>query len=157
MGPEGERLIMTQTDQSHSQTEDQRYLKHRQQLYDLAIDQTNRFDRLIVTLSGGALALSITFINEIAPVPERGSTLWLALGWGALISSVLATLISHQTSQSDMFFEIRRLDELYKAGQEHDGSANFWNNCTRILNILSALLFVFGASLLAIYVYLNIA
>ncbi len=51
------------------------------------------YDRVVLTLSGGALALSITFVSQIAPAAIDS---WkLAWGWGFLLVSLLLVALSY--------------------------------------------------------------
>jgi hypothetical protein len=38
------------------------------------------YDKAVMTLSGGALAISISFVREIAPSPLEGTMYWLCSG-----------------------------------------------------------------------------
>ncbi|MEX2251452.1 MAG: hypothetical protein WD895_05185 [Acidimicrobiia bacterium] len=51
------------------------------------------YDRVVLTLAGGALALSMTFISQIAPAAI--DTWKLAWGWGLLLGSLLFVAISY--------------------------------------------------------------
>jgi len=68
------------------------------------------FDRLVVALAGGALALSVTFIGEIVETPSSTSKPWLWIGWGALIVALVASAGSHLAS-GRMSHRIAGLDE----------------------------------------------
>jgi hypothetical protein len=51
------------------------------------------FNRILLTLSGGALVLSVTFIGDLTNHPKHK---WLLLvGWALLISSILFIAASH--------------------------------------------------------------
>jgi len=51
------------------------------------------YDRVVLTLAGGALALSMTFISQIAP--EAIDSWKLAWGWGFLLASLLLVALSY--------------------------------------------------------------
>jgi len=54
---------------------------------------SSTFNRILLTLSGGALVLSVTFIGDLTKNPEHT---WLVLvGWVLLIGSVLSIAASH--------------------------------------------------------------
>lgn len=54
-----------------------------------------RLDKAIITLSGGALVLSVTFLKEIAPSPEFE---WMLIGSWLCLSTSLLTLLLHLPS-----------------------------------------------------------
>src|SRR5262245_49255997 len=58
------------------------------------------YDRTMVTLAGGALAISITFLEKVAPHPVPKDTVWILwVSWGSFVVSLLAILVSMLTSQ----------------------------------------------------------
>ena len=61
------------------ETKYQQYLDERKLLIDAEAEGARSFDKAIMTLSAGALGLSLTFIKEIVCHPH-GSTLWLLIG-----------------------------------------------------------------------------
>lgn len=77
--------------------EREEYLQERRLLIDLKTDSERTLDRTILTLSGGALALSITFVNQIAPQPILVGLLLAA--WLFFTLSLLLTLLSFWFSQ----------------------------------------------------------
>ena len=52
------------------------------------------YDRLIPWASGGALLLSMNFVNQIAPSPVEGRG-WILAGWILLLVSIASTVLSH--------------------------------------------------------------
>lgn len=56
------------------------------------------FDKLVVSLSGGALALSITFIGDIVDSAEPSGTGWAFFGWAMLVTSLVTSTWSHLKS-----------------------------------------------------------
>lgn len=76
------------------------YLAVRQS-YDAAeLEMSGRYDKWILTLAGGALGLSITFIEKIATHPVPETLCWLKGSWFFLILALLLALVSLVTSQS---------------------------------------------------------
>src|ERR1035438_4775715 len=48
---------------------------------DLAFKTSERYDQWILTLSGGALAISLTFLEKIAPEPTKWTLFLLGFSW----------------------------------------------------------------------------
>ncbi|HEX6680055.1 MAG TPA: hypothetical protein VF063_05365 [Gaiellaceae bacterium] len=66
-----------------------RLVEHRQKA-------TESFDRTVLTLSGGALGVTITFIHELAPHPRH---VWLiGVAWSLFCASLLLILVSYLAS-----------------------------------------------------------
>ena len=133
------------------------YLDQRQALIDIEVDSSNRLDRGILTLAGGALGLSITYIEKIAPEPSP-STLWLlGFSWFLLLATLLVSLASHLTSQSGMRRQRDILDlELEKDELTEDEKKNKWSLATHYLNISSMVTFSLGVILLCVFTLCNL-
>jgi hypothetical protein len=74
--------------------------KYRDWLVQADHDASRDYDKTVLTLATGALALSVTFAHDIAPHPVSGSTLLLAAAWVLLTISLAAMLFSLITSQA---------------------------------------------------------
>jgi len=55
------------------------YLATREQLHQLEIEASGRYDKWLMTLAGGSLALSVTFLDKIAKQPAPETLLYLGL------------------------------------------------------------------------------
>ena len=140
--------------QQNKQDEYQVYLEERKQLIDAERGTAQQFDKAILTLAAGALALSITFIKQIAPHPKSQSIYFLIAAWVLFCLSLLSTLISFLTSQG----ACRRQREILDSdiiGKNHDNknSSAIWTNR---LNYLSITFFIFGVIFLIIFSIFNI-
>jgi hypothetical protein len=94
------------------------------------------FDKAIMTLSGGALGLSITFLHDIVPKPLPQTIIWLWVGWIAFAASLALILVSYLFSMAALTKAIKQVDDgtIYKT--KTGGLANL---ITIALNYLSAL------------------
>ncbi|HEY5375200.1 MAG TPA: hypothetical protein VIK01_16085 [Polyangiaceae bacterium] len=88
------------------------------------------FDRTMVTVSGGALAVSITFLHDVAPSPTPWSLLPLIVGWGGLIASLGAIIISMPVGHRSI--------ELRLAGEDDSKMTKYttWLNSTSVVALL---------------------
>jgi hypothetical protein len=95
-----------------------------------------------LTLAGGALALSITFIDKIAPYPKESSIFFLVNAWGLFCLSLLITLISFLTSQAACRTQRDILDDdISEKETERVNRPALWTNR---LNYLSIGAFILG-------------
>ena len=143
---------------SSGETEDERreYLEERRALVQAEQLSAGQFDKTIITLSSGALGLSIVFVREIAPspIPETVTTLWYA--WLAFGTSLLLILLSFLLSQQ----AIRRQREII--GQDYRGEVDVEKavNCpgviTNYLNWISMIAFMTGVVLLGKFALNNL-
>ena len=109
------------------------------------------FDKIVSFLAGGALALSITFIHDIAPNPVH--ELRLALAWMSLAVALLASMFSFMASDSAHRSVIERL----YGGEELVGMQRDWRyKVTAALNWASALGVVVGIGGLAWFAFGNL-
>lgn len=68
------------------------YTKERDALREDARQSGERYDKAVLSLAGGALALSVTFLEKIAPHPFAWSYALLAIAWVCLIVAILLEL-----------------------------------------------------------------
>ena len=131
--------------------------RHHWELWKQSIDAEERaaqsFDKSILTLSGGALLLSITFLQYIAPEPILAPALFAA--WLGFIGSLVTMLASLLTSQC----ALRQLRELIDARYCSNGQSvqqkEGYATATKYLNVASIILFVGGVISLAIFSMAN--
>ena len=128
------------------------YYDQRRMLCEMACRSTHSFDQGMITLPAGALAISMTFIKDIAPNPQAG---WLLMqGWACFGASLVLTLISLLTSYASLEKDKRELD----LDQEREYSLKYrnrWSEITKVLNWLSIVAFVFGVYRVAEFVGAN--
>ena len=133
------------------------YLQERSTLIEIEQKSADQHDKAILTISMGGLALSITFIKDIAPHPLPG-TLWsIGTSWSLFVASMLAILASFLTSQIACRRPRDLLDELYQYGtREAERKGNWWSSLTHWLNVVSYVLVFFAVGFLALFSWLNL-
>lgn len=90
----------------------ERLMKHREWLAEVGHQAAAAFDRTLIALSSGGIALSITFLDLLRPVAEIPGPLRLA--WVALVASILLTVLSMATSRWLVHNEVAAVDDLIK-------------------------------------------
>lgn len=132
-------------------------LEERTTLIDINREAARSFDQTMITLSAGALGLSLTFVRYIAPEPV--STIFLIISWICLILSMLSILISFMCTQYSCLNQIKIIDELIEGKTEFKDTSknsNRWIKRTEIANITSVITFIIGVSLLAFFAINNL-
>ena len=127
------------------------YLSERKSLVKAVRDTAQQFDKAILTLSAGAFAISITFINKIALNPEPWTIKVLVASWLSLIVSMVSTLVSFVTSQKACYRQIEIMED--KTGKSDENKPRVW---TDRLNILSITTFIIGIVMLALFSIANL-
>ena len=127
--------------------------EYRAFLMNAAQKESAAYDQAVMTLSGGALGISITFLHDIAPAPKAGTVWLLGIAWCFLALSIAAILISKLTSQ----WALRKAIEQVGAGtitQQRPGARfSVW---TRSLNITAGMAFLLGVIFLAWFTVTNV-
>ena len=122
------------------------YISHRKSLITLRVESTKSYDQALLTLSGGALGISIAFIENLAARPPIVPAV-LNWAWGLLAVALLSTLLSFFSSQKALGREIEIWDNMH--GNIPEGKqVNRWSEATSWLNGLSALFFITGIACL---------
>jgi hypothetical protein len=137
---------------------------HRDWLVSAHHTASQDFDKAVMTLAGGALGLSITFIHEIAPHPKHHG--WLATAWICLAVSLLLVFLSYLASQHVLVNEIGRCDDLIakaRAAERGDRppstrpeKRDIAGPLTEMLNYMAAATFVAGVVLLVRFTLYNL-
>ena len=112
----------------------QRYLDERKTYIEAKTGVSSSFDRAILSLSGGALALSIVFVKQIAPDPRSTSIPWLMGAWSTFAFAIVLMLSSLFASQLAIQREIDLLDEAQKTQVQDAPESNGWTLATQALN-----------------------
>ncbi len=154
-------------------TEDQRsyehYLELRKGFEDSYSKGMGQYDRLIPWGGGGALVLSMTFLNTFKSGVSAESLWYLGAAWTALILSISSSIISQYTSSRIFKRRIHLLDKKQMAKpvdsdaeefktkmQELEKQIGRWNRLTWILNPVAGLFLIVGISMLALFALTNV-
>lgn len=121
----------------------------------VAADQkaSEAYDKAVMTLSGGALGLSLTFVKDIVKSPHSESLWLLEASWGCLTLSLAFILVSMLFSQWALRRAIGQVDESSLSGARVGG---FFATLTATLNVLSGAAFLGGIALLAWFSISNV-
>ncbi len=132
------------------------YIDERKTLVSASLEQSRLFDKAILTLSSGALGLSLTFIRQIIPEgcePEK--TYFLVFAWVFLTVSIVSTVISFQTSSKACSKQIKIMEIDYGIAEKPTNHKNtrlsFYHRLTCWLNIFSVLCFIIGIIFLSVF------
>lgn len=128
--------------------------EYRKHLYDAYHAASRDYDQAILTVAGGTLGLSVTFLHNITPTPVVGSLPILAAAWVALGVAVATMVTSFVTSQRAIRDAIIALDvDRATSAPTRKGIASM---VTVGLNIIAGIALGVGLALLGIYAIVNI-
>lgn len=133
------------------------YLEERKLLVEAEREGARTFDKAILTLAAGALALSMTFLEKVVPIAQA-TTLWsLASSWAAFGLSIFLILFSFLTSQWACIRQRAILDKEWLPGpDERSSERNNWTTATTILNVGSIFSFAVGVIFLCYFSFANL-
>ena len=138
----------------------QAYLFERKMLIDAFQYGFYSFDKAILSLSSGAIGLSIVFLGQIDLHIKPGTLIYLRWSWGCFCACIICTLISFVTSRSGYYKELEELNERFLSKQiDQYGKADIISRSfivTKWLNAISLVAFPIGVVLLAIFSNVNL-
>jgi hypothetical protein len=139
----------------------QAYIEQRENLNKSEYSVSEKYDHWLLTLSSGSLAISLTFIKNIVPNPDKNTILFLIVSWLLLIISILTSLYSLLTSQAAIRRARDILDESYYQDNESSQNQNIDKpenpsaRTTNVLNWISMFAFTVGIIFLCTFSIIN--
>ena len=137
------------------------YLQRRSEFLKIRSNSFESFDKTILTLSTGAIALTITFLDKIGKPIDKITFLLIILTWITLIIVILSNLLSFYFAQRNMDKKIIELDNNYKKYLNEQIKYNeikektFWQHkAVLTCNKISLIAFFIGIFFLLTYVSL---
>ena len=125
---------------------------YRQNLYDVQVKLSESYDKLIITLSGGALALSITFLKDIIKVDNIVSSWLLLSAWGLFVVSLTCILGEILFGIKAFKKAIKQIDDGTIYGERVGGKSSA---VTNVLQISASVTLIIGLVLISVFVYFN--
>lgn len=130
------------------------YLDYRQGLVNSKFKVAEDFDKALLTLSGGALGISMAFIKDIVTRPEYK---WiLVISWACFGLAIIILLLGFHVCRKAYTQEIVSLDARQKESKKTNSKKNAWSEATEVANILALIIFIIGLFLLATFIFVNI-
>lgn len=117
-------------------------MEYRKRLGELESQAQDSYDKAVITLSGGALGLSLIFVKDVAG-PTGLPHLHLALtAWLLWTISLGCVLWSFYSSRAALRWTIRKFDQ---GADLSKGAGGFAEKMTQVFNIASGATFIGGA------------
>jgi len=136
----------------------QEYLKRRDELLAIRMDSFSSFDKAILSLATGSLALSMAFLEKIGEPFNRATFTLIVLTWVSFFVVILFNLASYHFARVNMDKKITELDNRYQQGLESEKvdaspEAVFWQKrATSISNSGAFVAFCVGVLFFVIYI-----
>lgn len=130
-----------------SDNEDEKYLDR---VYEAFFESSKQFDRQIIYIASGALALSFTFIKDIVDL-DLSKYKWLLItAWILLAIVILLNLVSHYLSIQALN---KKLEFFHVENEVESDKLNKW---VKGINLTMTSFLVLGIVLIIIFVGINI-
>ncbi len=136
------------------------YLKRRAELLATREDSFEAFDKSILTISTGCLALSVTFLDKIGRPFNKVTFFLIFASWAAFLMVLVFNLASYLFAKSNMDKKIDELNNKYDKEletKEVDDAPEtvYWQNkVTRFCNQSAFIVFCIGIFTILIYISL---
>jgi len=129
------------------------YLKRRDELLKIRMESFDSFDKAILSLATGSLALSITFLDKIGKPYDVLTISLIFISWVAFFLVIVANLLSYLFASRNMDKKIDTLDKNFKLGNPDGVEEVFWERAaTNICNFCAFVFFVFGVAAFVFYI-----
>jgi hypothetical protein len=129
--------------------------EYRQWLVVAELKAQDDYDKTLVTLSGGALAISFAFVKDIVGTGGMIHSWMLVTAWISWGLSSAVVLVSYYVSRLALRKAIKQCDD----NSIHDcrTPGSFYTYVLRVLNLTSGALFLLGVLAMAGFVYANVS
>jgi hypothetical protein len=135
----------------------QLYNDHKKQAWEDIQSSTDSYDQSLLTLSSGALGLSIAFIKDIVPLHDATKLMLLYLSWVAFGFCILITVISFQVAKAAQNEHLGFCWKFYIGKEESFQSMQGkWSKVLNRCTIGAGTLFVFALAFTISFAIINV-
>ena len=117
------------------------FLEHQKQDWENIQSSSDEYDKSVLTLSSGGLALSLAFLKDIVPLKDASGLSLLYCSWGAFTIAIFLTVLSFRLS---ILAHEEHLEHLRKYYLED--KRDHYNKPSRLTSALGILSWIAGAS-----------
>ena len=134
------------------------YIKRRDELLAIRMESFSSFDKAVLSLSTGSLALSIAFLDKIGEPFSAATFSLIVFTWVSFFLVFLFNLGSHYFARANMDCKISELDSRYKkeldeGRADNSAEAVFWQNrATTYCNTGALIAFTVGVFFFISYI-----
>ena len=136
--------------------DDALYLEYRKHLWESAKSASEQTDKALLTLSAGALALSMTFLKDVVPLKDVIELPLIISAWCTFGSSIACVLFSLYESRKAIDVQMQRLESRIARDYECANLPNPHTVWTNRLNVLAGALFFTGLILTILFTTFNV-
>lgn len=132
------------------------YHEHRKQAWQDIQTSTDQFDKSLLTLSSGALALSLAFIKDLVPLKFAEGIFWLYTSWICFVLCIVVTLFSFSISVQALKLNLDYVQKYYiEKKDEYFAKQNLWPKAVSWCSVLGGGFFLLGIICTMVFVFKN--
>ena len=142
------------------------YISRKKMLDAAGLEIADRYTKWLITISGGALFVSLTFLEKFAPHPRSSTTGLLAGAWVLLAVSMLGAFIAIYFSGRSIQRQLALAEyrhRRYKKSQDAtlpdvplEDEQNCWGGAIVWIDLISVGALVSGLACLCLFAFLNL-
>jgi len=172
LGPGRERLKVTRSrikpapapvvtagaDEAYVPSDEDRKLlaDHTAEVRKRQVSSSENFDKSVLTLSSGGLAVSLGFLKDFVPIGQASWPWALYISWIALTLATVVTMLSFLASMKAQEFQQEVALRYYLRKEDPNERPNKWDSLVIWMNRLSGASFIAGVSLTTLFVAINL-
>lgn len=132
------------------------FQKHQQQAWSDRQSSSDEYDKAVLAVASGGLALSIAFIEKIVPLQTAVGIIWLQASWVAFALSILAIVFSFRLSIVGLDQHLKHLEKYYLEQQpEYLSKSTSVNTWLWLCNWASGVTLVVAIAATALFAGMN--
>jgi hypothetical protein len=131
------------------------YAAARTELLERQFSNSAEYDKSILTLSSGFLALSLTFLKDVLPRGELSHTGLLYISWSVLAAAIVSTVMSFLLSNAAIKVQLDRAWDYYLGRDENALKQVPLTKAVEAVNATCGVLFLVGVVLTMTFVIYN--
>lgn len=120
------------------------------------VSSSENFDKSVLTLSSGGLAVSLGFLKDFLPIDKSIWAWALYTSWGALTIATVVTMLSFLASARALDYQQEAGQLYYQRGDDSKIHGNPWDRVVIWMNRLSGASFIAGVILTTLFVAINL-
>ena len=120
------------------------------------VSSSENFDRYVLTLSSGGLAVSLGFLKDFLPI-DRSLWPWaLYTSWFMLTVATVVTMLSFLASEKAQSYQQEAGEAYYLRRDDKKINRNQWDKVVHWMNSVSGVSFTLGVILTTLFVAINL-
>ncbi|MFP3798450.1 hypothetical protein [Paraburkholderia sp. SIMBA_027] len=133
--------------------------RERDNLSKLLISNAENLDKSVLTYSGAALGLSLSFLKDFVPIRDAKWAWSLYCSWWSFALAIVLVIASYVVSQKVVKLQFERAERYYEDGQNDARDEHTWIEkvADHLNGWMYAAAFVIGLSLTILFVSINLS